>query len=141
MRSGLQGYRSQISSATSAAKTLTGLSANTTYYMRVQAINFGSQSTSFTPLPSALTLASPLVAAAPTNIQATQITTLDQYAQRVNELLKLADTVGSLLVTLYVAVLLLMLGIAAASLSQARTWQGKSASVRRATRTESALAL
>ena len=61
-------------------------------------------------------------------IQATQITTLDQYAQRVNELLKLADTVGSLLVTLYVAVLLLMLGIAAASLSQARTWQGKSAS-------------
>ncbi|HZY41367.1 MAG TPA: tetratricopeptide repeat protein, partial [Anaerolineae bacterium] len=61
-------------------------------------------------------------------IQATQITTLEQYAQRVNELLKLAETVGSLLVTLYVAVFLLMLGVAAASMNQARTWLGKSAS-------------
>jgi len=61
-------------------------------------------------------------------IQATQITTLDQYAQRVNELLKLADTVGGLLVTFYVVVLLIMLGIAALSMNQVRTWAGKAAS-------------
>jgi hypothetical protein len=42
--------------------------------MRVQALNYGTSATSFTPLPSALTLASPPVAAAPTNILATQIT-------------------------------------------------------------------
>lgn len=61
-------------------------------------------------------------------IQGTQITTLDQYAQRVNELLKLAETVGGLLSTFYVVVLLIMLGIAALSMNQTRTWQGKTAS-------------
>ncbi|MBI5564605.1 MAG: tetratricopeptide repeat protein, partial [Chloroflexi bacterium] len=61
-------------------------------------------------------------------IQGTQITTLDQYAQRVNELLKLAETVSGLLTTFYFVVLLLMLGIAVLSLNQTRTWLGKAAS-------------
>ncbi len=63
-----------------------------------------------------------------TIIQNTQITTLDQYAQRVSELLKLADTVGGLLATFYLVVLVLMLGIAALSMNQTRTWLGKAAS-------------
>jgi hypothetical protein len=54
--------------------TFTGLSANTTYYMRVEALNAGNTPTSFTSLPSALTLANPPIASAPTNVQATQIT-------------------------------------------------------------------
>lgn len=61
-------------------------------------------------------------------IQNSQITTLDQYAQRVNELLKLADTVSGLLATFYLVVLLIMLGLAALSMNQTRTWLGKSAS-------------
>ncbi len=61
-------------------------------------------------------------------IQGAQVTTLDQYAQRVNELLTLADTVGGLLVAFYVVILLFMLGLAAVSMSQGRTWQGKTAS-------------
>lgn len=61
-------------------------------------------------------------------IQGTQITTLDQYAQRVKELLTLAETVGGLLAAFYGVVLLIMLGIAALSMYQARTWQSKSAS-------------
>ncbi len=61
-------------------------------------------------------------------IQGTQVTTLDQYAQRVNELLTLADTVGGLLAAFYVVILLFLLGLAAVSMSQTRTWQGKTAS-------------
>ena len=61
-------------------------------------------------------------------IQGTQITTLDQYATRVSELLRLAETVSGLLITFYVVVFLIMLATAALSMYQTRTWQGKAAS-------------
>ena len=70
------GFSSGTSSDTTSNNFLTfpGLVPNTTYYMRVQALNYNNAATGFTPLPSALTLANPPIAAAPTNIQATQIT-------------------------------------------------------------------
>jgi hypothetical protein len=61
-------------------------------------------------------------------IQNTQISTLDQYSQRVTELLRLADTVGGLLATFYVVALLIMLAMAVLSMNQTRTWLGKAAS-------------
>lgn len=61
-------------------------------------------------------------------IQQSQITTLDQYATRVNELLSLAETVANLLTFYYVVNLLLILSMAATLLlTEGRSWYGKSA--------------
>jgi len=69
------GFNTITSSTTSNAfATFAGLVSNTTYYMRVQALNAGGAPTGFTTLPSALTLANAPVVAAPTNILTTQIT-------------------------------------------------------------------
>jgi len=47
---------------TSLSATFSGLTPQTTYYMQVQAVNFSGTGTSFTPLPTVLTLGNPPVA-------------------------------------------------------------------------------
>lgn len=58
----------------------------------------------------------------------TQPTTLDQYAQRVNDALVLAESVASLLVLLYFTILLLIIGLGASMMLERRTWYGETSS-------------
>src|SRR5262249_46350506 len=54
--------------------TFAALVPNTTYFMQVKAVNYNNVQTAATPLPSGLTFANTPGSAAPTNVQATQIT-------------------------------------------------------------------
>lgn len=59
-----------------------------------------------------------------TLLQQSQITTLDQYANRVNELLSLANAVANLLTMFYLINLLLILGMAAVLVVAEGRWRG-----------------
>ena len=61
-------------------------------------------------------------------VSQTQVTTLDQYAQRINELLNLADNVANLLSLFYVTGFLIMLAAAVLMLNDSHAWYAKSAS-------------